>query len=554
LVISWFLEEPGQLPRKRPPEPAHRQKENNVRSLSMRTSLLASAAVALLVALVVGAVGILRTNTTADRAEAIYSEALVPLANVKDIQQLIWHARWASLSNLTATDPAKAATYSTEATANYDLVTVRLEEYAGLTVGAAEQAAMATFQSTWTNYLDLRKQSSALKNAGKIQEWEQFRSTTLNPATTQALKDLDALVTLSQQGATASAAAARSAAEQARFMISIVLVVGVLLAAAFALLVARTLNRRLHALREVVTAMADGDLAERRPDTGANEIGEMSRAVHRAAGQLRTTMQTLSGMSAGLSERSTELQQASRSLSGSTDQASIRVGAIDTAAGEVSAGVQAVASGAEEMGAAIREIAMSATEAAQVAAGAVATAATAKQLMTKLDASSAEIDSVVKAITAIAEQTNLLALNATIEAARAGETGKGFAVVAGEVKDLAQETAKATEEISRRTEVIQNDTRMAVEAIAGIGEVIERINDYQNTIASAVEQQSATTNGMTNDLNRAAGGTSEISGQLAEVVQVTTATRDAAQATETTATELADISGRLNTMVAVFRY
>jgi methyl-accepting chemotaxis protein len=525
-----------------------------VRSLSMRTSLLASAAVALLVALVVGAVGILRTNTTADRAEAIYSEALVPLANVKDIQQLIWHARWASLSNLTATDPAKAATYSTEATANYDLVTVRLEEYAGLTVGAAEQAAMATFQSTWTNYLDLRKQSSALKNAGKIQEWEQFRSTTLNPATTQALKDLDALVTLSQQGATASAAAARSAAEQARFMISIVLVVGVLLAAAFALLVARTLNRRLHALREVVTAMADGDLAERRPDTGANEIGEMSRAVHRAAGQLRTTMQTLSGMSAGLSERSTELQQASRSLSGSTDQASIRVGAIDTAAGEVSAGVQAVASGAEEMGAAIREIAMSATEAAQVAAGAVATAATAKQLMTKLDASSAEIDSVVKAITAIAEQTNLLALNATIEAARAGETGKGFAVVAGEVKDLAQETAKATEEISRRTEVIQNDTRMAVEAIAGIGEVIERINDYQNTIASAVEQQSATTNGMTNDLNRAAGGTSEISGQLAEVVQVTTATRDAAQATETTATELADISGRLNTMVAVFRY
>ena len=525
-----------------------------MRSLSMRSSLLASAAVALLAALAVGAVGIVRTNTTADRAEAIYSEALVPLATLKDIQQLIWHGRWAGLSNLTATDATKAKAYGEEATKHYDLVSTRVQEYSELTVSAGERAAMDTFQGTWATYLDLRKQSSALKNAGKIAEWEQFRSTTLNPATTKAIEELDALVTLSQAHATSSAAEARSAADKAKLTIGVVLAVGVLLAALFALFVGRTLNRRLNALREVVSAMADGDLTERQPDTAANEIGEMSRSVHRAAGQLRVTMQTLAGMSTGLADRSTELQQASRSLTGSTDQASTRVGAIDAAAGEVSAGVQAVASGAEEMGAAIREIAMSATEAAQVAAGAVQTAATAEQMMRKLDASSAEIDSVVKAITAIAEQTNLLALNATIEAARAGETGKGFAVVAGEVKDLAQETAKATEEISRRTEVIQHDTRTAVEAIAGIGEVIEKINDYQNTIASAVEQQSATTNGMTHDLNRAAGGTSEISGQLAEVVQVTTATRDAAQAAETTASELADISGRLNTMVAVFRY
>ena len=526
----------------------------DLRTLTLRSSLLASAGVALLVAMIVGAVGIVRTKTTADRAEAIYNEALVPLATVKDLQQLVWHARWASLSNLTATDPAKASAYAEEATQNYDLVTTRLTEYAGLTVGAGERAAMAAFKTTWTKYLALREQSSALKNAGKIKEWEEFRTTTLNPTTVQAIKDLDALVALSHENAAASAAAARSAARQAQLAIGVALVIGVLLAAAFALLVGRTLNRRLNALREVVTAMADGDLTERQPDNAANEIGEMSRSVHRAVGQLRGTMQTLTAMSAGLSNRSTELQQASRGLSGSTDQASTRVGSIDAAAGEVSAGVRAVASGAEEMGAAIREISMSATEAAQVAATAVATASTAKQLMTKLDASSAEIDSVVKAITAIAEQTNLLALNATIEAARAGETGKGFAVVAGEVKDLAQETAKATEEISRRTEIIQNDTRVAVEAISGIGEVIEKISDYQNTIASAVEEQSATTSGMTNDLNRAAGGTSQISGELAEVVRVTAATRDAALATETTAAELADISGRLNSMVAAFRY
>ena len=525
-----------------------------MRSLGMRSSLLAAAAVALVVASVIGAVGILRTNTIADRAEGIYQEALRPLATIKDVQQLIWHARWASLSNLTATDPVKAKAYAGEASTTYDLVTTRLEEYRALPLAADERTAIAGFQTTWSNYLDLRTQSTALKNAGRIRQWEEFRSTTLNPAIAQAIKELDGLVTLSQNHATASAAEARAAARQARWTIAVALAVGVLAAAAFALFVAALLNRRLNALREVLSAMAEGDLTERDPDTAANEIGEMSRSVHRAAGQTRSTMQTLAAMSSSLSDRSADLQEASRSLSGSTDHASSQVGSIDTAAGEVSESVQAVADGAREMGAAIREIAVSASEAAQVAASAVDVASDARQRMEKLAVSSEEIDSVVKAITAIAEQTNLLALNATIEAARAGEMGKGFAVVAGEVKDLAQETARATEEISRRTEVIQTDTRVAVEAIIGVGEIIEKINDYQNTIASAVEQQSATTNGMTGDLNRAAGGTSEISSQLAEVVQMAAATRSAAQATESTATDLADISERLRTMIGAFRY
>jgi methyl-accepting chemotaxis protein len=525
-----------------------------MRSLSIRASLLASAAIALLVAVIVGAVGIERANATSRRAEAVYQEALRPLAMVKDMQQLIWHGRWAGLSNLTATDPAKAKAYGEEAAGIYEAVSTRIQEYSLLPVGARERAAMDNFAKGWANYMDLRQQSAALKNAGKVKEWEQFRTSTLNPVIVQAVKDLDGLVTLSQEHAAATAAAARSAAGQARLAIGAVLTAGVLIAGAFGLLVARALNRRLDALRGVVAAMAGGDLTERPADNAPNEIGEMSRSVHRAVAQLRATMQSLANMSGALSGRSTDLQQASRGLADSTDQASHRVGSIDAAASEVSAGVQAVAGGAEEMGAAIREIAVSATEAATVAANAVEVASDAGRLMSKLDASSAEIDSVVKAITAIAEQTNLLALNATIEAARAGESGKGFAVVAGEVKDLAQETAKATEEISRRTEVIQRDTRVAVEAISGIGDIIKKINDYQNTIASAVEEQSATTRSMSGDLGKAAGGSAQISGQLADVVQVTTATRDAAQATETAAADLADISQRLRSLVGEFRF
>jgi methyl-accepting chemotaxis protein len=147
---------------------------------------------------------------------------------------------------------------------------------------------------------------------------------------------------------------------------------------------------------------------------------------------------------------------------------------VAAAAEQVSRNVQTVAAGAEEMGASIREIANSASEAAQVATEAVEIVGSVNSTVAQLGASSAEIGNVVKLITTIAEQTNLLALNATIEAARAGDAGKGFAVVASEVKDLAQETAKATDDISGRVQAIQADAEAAVSAISRIVEVIDK--------------------------------------------------------------------------------
>jgi methyl-accepting chemotaxis protein len=376
----------------------------------------------------------------------------------------------------------------------------------------------------------------------------------LNPAIVTATTKLDEVKELSQEQAEAKVADARSTAQRARVVLGLALLIGVVLAGGFALFIASVFNRRVRALSEVLTAIADGDLTEREPDSANNEVGQMSRSAHQAATRMRAAVRTLARTSAGLSERSVQLQEASRNLAEGTDQTSARVEGIGNAAEQVSAGVQAVAGGAREMGAAIREISVSANEAAMVADNAVEAANQAEHLMRTLDSSSAEIDNVVKTITAIAEQTNLLALNATIEAARAGETGKGFAVVAGEVKDLAQATAKATVEISRRIEAIQSDTRSAVESITGISQVVTKINDYQSTIASAVEQQSATTDGMTNDLGSAAGGASQISDQLAQVGQVTATTRGSAQATQAAADELTRISDELNTTVAAFRY
>jgi methyl-accepting chemotaxis protein len=234
------------------------------------------------------------------------------------------------------------------------------------------------------------------------------------------------------------------------------------------------------------------------------------------------------------------------------EQAAGRADVVSAAAEQVSRNVQTVATGAEQMGASIREIAQNATDAARVAADAVQAAQLTNDAVSKLGASSQEIGNVVKVITSIAQQTNLLALNATIEAARAGEAGKGFAVVAHEVKDLAQETAKATDDISARISAIQTDTAGAVEAIEQITLVIAKINDYQNTIAAAVEEQTATTREMSRSVNEAAIGTSEIAENITGVAQAAAATSSGVVDSQRAAAELSRMSDEMDGLVGRF--
>jgi hypothetical protein len=198
--------------------------------------------------------------------------------------------------------------------------------------------------------------------------------------------------------------------------------------------------------------------------------------------------------------------------------------AASASAEQVSHNVTMVSTASHELTSSVTEVSRSTQEAAAVADEAVATAEHTSEVMTRLGESSAEIGNVVKLITSIAAQTNLLALNATIEAARAGEAGRGFAVVAGEVKELAQETSRATDDISQRIQAIQSDTQGAVEAIGRIREVIERIAGYQTTIAGAVEEQSSTAAEMSRSLNEAATGSAHIADN---VTGLATASQDA---------------------------
>ncbi|MGE0591173.1 MAG: methyl-accepting chemotaxis protein [Vicinamibacterales bacterium] len=251
-----------------------------------------------------------------------------------------------------------------------------------------------------------------------------------------------------------------------------------------------------------------------------------------------------------LAAASEELTASSQQMGSNANETAAQANVVSAASEEVSRNVQTVATGAEEMTASIREIAKNANEAAKVATAAVRVADTTNQTVSKLGESSAEIGKVIKVITSIAQQTNLLALNATIEAARAGEAGKGFAVVANEVKELAKETAKATEDIGQKIEAIQTDTKGAVEAIGQIGSIINQINDISNTIASAVEEQTATTNEIGRNITEAAKGSAEIAQNITTVAQTAKSTADGSAESLRASAELARMAADLQALVA----
>ena len=235
---------------------------------------------------------------------------------------------------------------------------------------------------------------------------------------------------------------------------------------------AQELGQKVDSILTVVAAAATGDLTQKIEVSGSDAIGQMGEGLGKFFADLRQSIGSIGASAMNLVSASEELTTVSQQMSANAEETSAQANVVSGATEQVNQNLQTVATGAEEMGASIKEIAKNATEAAKVATAAVRAAETTNATVAKLGESSAEIGQVIKVITSIAQQTNLLALNATIEAARAGEAGKGFAVVANEVKELAKKTAKATEDISRKIEAIQIDTKAAVEAIGTISEVI----------------------------------------------------------------------------------
>jgi methyl-accepting chemotaxis protein len=300
--------------------------------------------------------------------------------------------------------------------------------------------------------------------------------------------------------------------------------------------------------------LADRDLSTRLDATGGDELAEMAGTFNDASDAIRTALAGVAEGAANLAGASQELFVLSERMDGQATAASAQAATASGAADQISSKVSTVASAAEEMTVSIQEIARGTASAVAVTADAVNSTEVTSVAVDQLSAASVEIGHIVKAITSIAEQTNLLALNATIEAARAGDAGKGFAVVASEVKDLAQETARASEDIIAKIDAIQVTTGRAGDAIGQITDVVNRISEIQQTIAAAVEQQSATTNEINRNVSQLASGSQEIADNIAGVAGTAAATSGDAGSTQRAAGDLAAMARQMQDLVGSFRY
>jgi len=313
------------------------------------------------------------------------------------------------------------------------------------------------------------------------------------------------------------------------------------------------LDEKVKSMLDVVLRAAQGDLAQSISVRGDDALGRMGEGLEALLVAMSDNMAEMRRNAHALASSSEKLSAISQQLAGNAEETASQAHVVSAASEQVSKNVSVVATGSEEMLASIREISKSANESARVAKTAVTVAESTNRTISKLGESSLQIGKVIKVITSIAQQTNLLALNATIEAARAGEAGKGFAVVANEVKELAKETAKATGEIGQKIEAIQGDTKAAVKAIGDISAIINQINDISNTIASAVEEQTATTNEIGRNVNEAARGTVEIAHNITGVAAAAESTTRGASDTQKAAIELSRVAHQLQTLVAQFK-
>ena len=505
--------------------------------------------IVILLTAMITAVGAQRLVTLDAQTQQLDREAIAPQSDLNNIQRWFQASRARVLEYGMSTPEGQKTVleemekFDTDALASMDAY----EPY------VLDSAAFATLTDAYSRYQAAVEAIAPITADGAIAYHDAYVEQ-VRPITAEVTGALQEIIDAVGESAAQSVEESTATARTAIVSMIVAGVVAALLAVVVAVTLVRSIVGNLRKVQETIVALGDGDLTK---DTGVDsgdELGQMAASLSTAQANLRELVSGVVATAGTVAAAAEEMSASTTQVAAGSEETSVQAGVVAAAAEQVSRNVQTVAAGAEQMGASIREISQNANEAARASNEAVEQSERTRITVVDLGTSSQEIGAVVKVITSIAEQTNLLALNATIEAARAGEAGKGFAVVASEVKDLAAESARAAEDIARRIDVNRSQTESAVAAISGIGEIIATINDYQLTIASAVEEQTATTTEMSRSVTEAATGSGEIAQNIVGVASAAVASSDVVAQMGTAVQELAMMSADLRERVASFVY
>ena len=567
--------------------------------LKIASKLVVSFALVALIAGAIGWIGLVNAKRLSASLTAMYSDGLVPVRDLGYANAAFLVARHDvkdMMLSKTAGEREKLVESIDEETKKVDAY---FAAYKKLPLSKEEQDVVPKFEIAFAEYRKLR--TKAIASGVKMADAEALKILEdAAPLQLEARKALRELIDINAKAGDDAQQVNSAAAASAETEIVIWVGVGLVIAIGLGLFLANAISSPVRKLGAAADKLALGEVDVDVDVSTKDELGMLAKSFRAMTEAIRglmsdvTTLATASGngklairadaskhkgefrkivagfnatldtvveplkfaanQASALASSAEELTAVSSQMASNAEETATQANVVSAASEQVSKNVTVVASGSEQMQASIREIAKSSNEAAKVAKAAVGMAENTNHTIGKLGESSIEIGKVIKVITSIAQQTNLLALNATIEAARAGEAGKGFAVVANEVKELAKETAKATEDIGQKIEAIQGDTKGAVQAIAEISAIINQINDISNNIASAVEEQTVTTNEIGRNVNEAAKGTGEIAKNIGGVAVAAQSTTKGASDTQTAAQALSGMAAQLQSLVSKFTF